>query len=585
MAYDGITMAAVKKELDKSLLGAKVEKIYQPRTLEIVLYLRQNAASYSLICSADSRLARVHLTSNKPENPSTPPSFCMLLRKHLTGARLLSLRQDELERVLIFVFSSYDDFGNSITKSLICEIMGKHSNIILTMPTDNNEPLILGSIKQVTESMSRYRRILPGDIYYPPPTQDKINTFSFKKEELEAALQKTAEDKPASSLVKTVMGVSKDLAEVLIMRAAGGEYCHPLAIISPLTKELHKLAAAITNDKLQPCVYKTASGKLAFSILSPPQAAALELTHYQSVNDCLSAYYHALLSAHETAVLKQKLRQSVNSKLARLEKKLKKQNRELMEMEEADKYRLWGEMLTANLHLLSLGMTEASVPNYYADKVENITIPLDPSCSPQENAQRYFKKYRKLRDGKKYLLGHKAAAEEEIAYLESLLVAIEHADLSALWEIREEMENAGLLRKKKTKKQAKINLSQPMHFVSPDNIDIYVGKNNRQNDQLTFHTAQATDIWLHVKNYPGAHVIIRDANPPADTLLFAAELAAYYSKLSASSNVAVDYTQIRYVKKPRGAKPGMVVYDHHRTVYVTPKLESAVKNKKVFQEN
>ncbi|NLZ92784.1 MAG: fibronectin/fibrinogen-binding protein, partial [Firmicutes bacterium] len=546
-------------------------KIYQPRKLEIILHLRKHTAYYSLICSADPRLARVHLTNDKPDNPAVPPAFCMLLRKHLTGARLLSLQQEGLERILTFVFSSYDEFGNSVTKSLICEVMGKHSNIILTIPTLDNEPQILGSIKQVTATMSRYRTILPGEIYYPPPPQEKINIFNFSEEELATALLNTTEQAPVSSLVQTVMGIGKELAKVLIQRAADGEYCHPLTVIRPMAAELHKLATAVDSNQLQPCLYKTAANKLSFSLLIPPQASLAELTLFQSVNDCLAAYYHALLNAHEVAALKQQLLQSVNNMLARAVKKLKKQMRELQEMEGADKYRLWGEMLTASLHHLRPGMTKASVPNYYTDSREKITVPLDPACSPQENAQRYFKKYRKLRDGKKYLVDRKAAAEKEIAYLESLLVAIQHADMSALWEIREEMEKAGLIRKKTIKKQAKTYSSQPLHFVSPDNIDIYVGKNNRQNDQLTLRAASPTDIWLHVKNHPGAHVIIRDSNPPAKTILYAAELAAFYSKLSTSANVPVDYTQVRYVKKPKGAKPGMVVYDHHHTVYVTPK--------------
>ncbi|HZK25817.1 MAG TPA: NFACT RNA binding domain-containing protein [Oscillospiraceae bacterium] len=570
MAYDGLTMACVQQELKHSLIGARIEKIYQPSNREIVLHLRTREAALMLLCSADPQLARVHLTTAKPANPAVAPAFCMLMRKHLTGARLLDIEQDQLERVLTFVFRSYDQFGDNTKKRLVCEVMGKHSNIILTMPNEQEIPQVLGSIKTVDETMSRLRVVMPGEIYFPPPAQDKLNLFDFTEEELTAALLQ-AENKAAdNALVQAVGGLGRELAREIIRRAAANEPAHPLAMVRPLTIELQRLAAAFKNGKLTPCLRKLEDQKPEFSLLAPTSAQQIELTFYATVNEALDAYYTAVVQELQTNEVRQQLLHTINKHLTRSEKKQYLQKNELQEMEGADKYRIWGEMLTASLHQLRSGMKEAHVINYYAENIEKLKIPLDPSLSPQANAQRYFKRYRKLSDGKKYLRQRLKATYSQLNYLESLLVAAQNADLPALLEIREEMESDGLIRSRSHKKRVTAPPSQPLHFLSPDGIEVLVGKNNRQNDQLTMRLAASADVWLHVKDVPGSHVIIRHAEPPTSTLLFAAALAAHYSKAAASANVPVDYTQVRHVKKPRGAKPGMVIYDHHNTVYVTP---------------
>lgn len=569
MSYDGITMAAVCHEAQKYLVGARVEKIVQPKSLEIIIHMRTRERTFHLLCSADSQLPRVHFTEQKPENPATAPAFCMLLRKHLNGARFLSVEQNGLERVLSFHFRSYDDFGQETKKTLICEVMGKHSNLILTMPREDG-PYILGSIKTVTEEMSRHRAVYPGEPYILPPAQDKLGLFTLTEEALAQKLVELASLPSQRILVSAVLGLGPETASEITYRASGGDQAHPLEMVRSLTVELRKLARDISDGHYQPCRAHLPGEKPVISPILLTSVPPAYLTGYSSVNECLDSYFSELLLRRREAELRQQLSQAVKNVLSRTKKKQQLQEKELMEMEGADRYRIWGEMLTANIHLLRPGIKEASVPNYYVEDQAAITIPLNPALPPQENAQRYFKKYRKLKDGAKILAGRHRETIDELNYLESLLNATEHADLEALLEIREEMELAGVIRARKEKKKPTDTASSPLHFVSADGIDIFVGKNNRQNDRLTLRDAAPNDTWLHTKDIPGAHVIVKSATPPDTTLLEAARLAARYSKASGSANVPVDYTLARHVRKPKGAKPGMVIYDHHHTVYVTP---------------
>lgn len=570
MAYDGITMAAVCRELSEKLAGARVEKIYQPTTLEVVLHVRTRNAAYLLVCSADPRLARVHITTDRPENPPVPPAFCMLLRKHLAGARLLTVEQAGLERIISFVFRSYDDFGNETRKKLVCELMGKHSNIILTTLAANGETVILGGMKAVNETMSRYRIVLPGEPYFLPPAQEKLNLFTLREEGLALALAETTAEMPEKMLVSTVMGLGLDLAREMIWRASKGETVHLLEIIRPLTVELCKLAETIKKGSFEPCIVRLAGQKTFFSPLRLKQFPGNQQEAFNSVNECLDAFYLEIIRLQKENELRRRLELAVSAAMAKAQKKLRLQQEELHQMEGADRYRIWGELLTASLHMLQNGMLEANVPDYYNSVHRKTKIPLNPAFSPQENAQRYFKKYRKLRDGEKVLRERLEETNQEIHYLDSLQIALEHADLADLHEIREEMEAGGLIRLKQTRKRTPETPSGPLHFVSADGIDIYVGKNNRQNDQLTLRAASPGDTWLHVKDIPGSHVLVKSSTPPAATLLEAARLAARYSKAAASANVPVDYTLAKHVRKPKRAKPGMVIYDHHRTLYVTP---------------
>lgn len=570
MAYDGITMAAVHRELKLKLAGSRVDKIYQPSRYEITLHLRNKNQAALLVCSADPGLSRVHLSAVKQENPAAAPAFCMLLRKHLTGTRLTAVEQEGLERVLTFTFSSFGEIGFDTKKHLICEITGKHANLVLAVPRDDGELHILGSIRTVTESMSRHRLVMPGETYIPPPPQEKLLLSQISEEELACALAGEDGNRPELLLVSAVNGLGPETARELIFRAAGGEKLHPLEMVRSLTIQLRYLADIVREGYFEPCIARSPDGKVhTFAPLRLTRFPAEWLSLYPSVNEALDAYYTRVHIQQREKHLKQRLFQLTAGAYTRTDRKKKLQEEELREMQGAERFRLYGEMLVANLHQATGGNKEVEVINYYSPGQDTMLIPLNPARSLQENAQLYFKKYRKLKVGEGIMQGRILNTCQELDYLASLQSAIQHADLESLLEIEEEMEQSGLIRSKKEKKQRPGNLSSPLHFISADGIDIFVGRNNRQNDRLTLKLAADNDTWLHTKGIPGAHVIIKSPSPPPDTLHEAALFAARYSRAAASSNVPVDYTLVKYVHKPKGAKPGMVIYDHQRTLFVT----------------
>ncbi|MBS4022492.1 MAG: NFACT family protein [Dethiobacter sp.] len=568
MAYDGITMAAVCRELNEKLVGARVEKIHQPHKLEIYIHLRSRDSQVVLTCSADARLGRVHLTRLKAENPAAAPAFCMLLRKHLGGARLLAVEQSGLDRVLILAFRGYDDFGTETKKYLICEVMGKHSNIILAAG-DRNLKQILGSAKIITAQMSRHRTVTPGAPYLPPPLQSKLELHGISEEALAQVLIQQAEGAPEQLLVASVMGIGIEISRELIFRATGGENTHPLDVVRSLTIELRRLDESLRTGSLEPCIAHSPDGRT--HICSPIRLTRLPatwLTSYSSVNEALDQYYTDIIQTKNIDEQRNRLHQTAHARFSRIYKKQTLQEKELREMQGADRLRISGEIITANLRAIRPGAREAVLQNFYSPELATISIPLDPSISAQANAQRYFKKYRKLKDGETVLKRRLDETKNELAYLESLLASLEYADLESLQEIRGEMEQSGLMRAVTAKKARQPAVSSPLHFTSAEGIDIYVGRNNMQNDRLTLKTSAPEDTWLHTKDIPGAHVIIKNTDPPEGTLIEAAKLAVRYSRAAASSNVPVDYTHVKHVRKPRGAKPGMVIYSHQRTLYV-----------------
>lgn len=570
MSYDGITMAAVRSELNRILISARVDKIHQHHPLEILLRFRTKEGVRLLLCSAEARFARVHLTASREENPLNPPAFCMLLRKLLTGAKFLRAEQTALERVLTFVFRTESGWGTDTETRLICEMMGKHSNIILTERTESGET-ILGSIKTVTGEMSRHRAVMPGEPYIPPPRQNKLDLSAVEEEPLAMALAEHGGLPPDKMLSAAVEGVSPALAAEMIAQASAGDESHPLEMVRSLTVELRELGKAVREGAFSPCLARNSHGEItAFFPVRPERVTDQELCGLPSVNEALDTFYRSQLSRQLLRETKQQLFQAVRSALSRAEKKKCLQQEELREMEGADRYRVWGELLTAGAHLLHSGMKEAMVTDYYSPSQEEIRIPLNPAISPQENIRRYFKKYRKLKDGTAVLAARLRETAAEIEWLESLHNAVEYGDLDSLAEVRDEMEQAGLLRKGKSPVRRETPVPAPLRYISADGIEILVGKNNRQNDRLTLKTAAPDDTWLHTKDIPGAHVLIRSSDPPETTLVEAAKLAARYSKAARSANVPVDYTLARYVKKPRGAKPGMVIYERHKTIFVTP---------------
>jgi predicted ribosome quality control (RQC) complex YloA/Tae2 family protein len=567
MNYDGITMAAVCRELKECLGGARVEKIYQPGQQEILLHLRRAEHRFVLLCSAHPRLARVHLTGVRAENPAVPPSFCMLLRKHLSGAKLLQAEQDGFERVLILCFASTDDWGQKTTKKLICEIMGKHSNLILTTTDEQGGERILGSSRTVTSRINRHRTVLPGELYCPPPVQHKLSLQTVDEEDL--AVRLSGEGSPEQLLVGAVMGIGPEIAREIMFRAGGSEHIHPLEALRSLTACLRKLADTVAGGSYNPCIASSPDGKIfSYSPVRLTRFPDSWLSFYPSVNEMLDSFYSRAARLLQEQQLLHRLSSAARTALARAGKKQLLQEQELQEAEGSDRYRMYAELLTASFHLLQPGKQEAAVINYYSPAQETILVPLERALSPKENARRYFKKYRKLKEGAAVIAQQLEITMREISYLESVLTALSYADLTSLSEIQDEMEQAGLLPAPSAKKPRPAP-SSPLSFVSADGIEILVGKNNRQNDLLTQKMAKESDTWLHVKSYPGSHVIIRSSAPPERTLLEAARLAVRFSKVSGTGKAEVDYTLVKHVHKPKGARPGMVIYSHHSTISVT----------------
>ena len=522
MSYDGLVTRVTARELNTALTGGKIDKIHQPARDEIVISIRAGGGAYKLLCSANPGGARCHLTEATRENPAAPPMFCMLLRKHLAGGKVVSVEQSGTDRVIRIDMECYNELGDKGVKSLIVEVMGKHSNIILVDGSNK----IIDSIKHVDLTTSALRQILPGLFYEPPPKRDAVNPFGF----------------------------------------------------SPLLLREAELCGGAENFSYVPTVVFDGETPVAFSCVDLNQYGEGHVKkHYENVSECMDAFFtirddKAKLRQSKAALLK-----PVQNHIERVEKKLKIHRENLLDATNRDKYKLYGDLLTTNMHKISYGMRTIEVENYL-DGMNEITINLKENLSPSQNAQRYYTRYNKAKTTEKYALMQIAEAEEEREYLESVIEAIDKVSAPAeLAEIRGELAEQGYVDpgrtvRGKTAAKKKPQTSYPMEFVTSDGFTVLVGKNNKQNDALTLKTAYSTDIWLHTKAIPGSHVIIRaNGGAVSDAAIReAAELAAYYSKAKTSAQVPVDYTEVKNVKKPNGAKPGMVIYDRYNTVYVTP---------------
>lgn len=582
MALDGVVLTAVTDELKKQLLNSRIVKIYQPRRWEIILHCRQPGSHYQLLLSADPQNARIHLSEDTPDNPLQPPSFCMLLRKHLTGGRIVSIEQPRMERILQIVVENIDAEGQIVRRTIIAEVMGKHSNITLV---DTASGVILDAISRVTSDINRYRELVPGATYIFPPAQDKISPLEVKPDTLMHRLAPARPDSPLYRLlVDNFLGIGPTTAKEIVFRAG---YTPQEKRGALEQQELHKLyaslrwlAAIIRAGEFTPCVVLGENGK-------PEVASAIRLEHchqtlctFSSMSQALEAYYQQKLTAQHARELAQKLHRIVNNNLQRVNKKLEAQQKALQRAEKADTYRIYGELLTAHLYQVKPGATEITVPNYYASDQARITIPLDNRLSPADNAQAYFRRYNKAKKTRVKAAQQAQYSRQEKEYLEQVQTALELATtLPELEDIYQELQSEGYIATDRNKKKRQVKKtaapSDPWKFRSSDGLEILVGKNNHQNDRITLSTARPDDIWLHVKDIPGSHVIVRRQNGdiPETTLQEAALLAAYYSKAREGSNVPVDYTYRKYVRKPKGARPGMVIYDHQTTLYATPRAE------------
>lgn len=566
MSFDGIFTRAITNELSLALKGGRINKIQQPFPNELLMVIRANGKNHRLLLSIHPSYARVQLTNEVYENPNEPPMFCMLMRKHLEGFILEDISQISLDRMIIFEVKGRNELGDISCKQLIVEIMGRHSNIILV---DKDRNMILDSIKHVSFAVNSHRAILPGQPYILPPAQDKVSPFDLNEEKIVSMLDFNA-GRLDQQLVSSFAGVSPLLAKEVVFQAG-------IANRVSLPKTFTTMFQKLKNYDYSPAI-TTSQGKESF-YLFPLEHLQGETKTFPSLSEMLDRYY---FGKAERDRVKQKssdlLRFMINEK-EKNEKKIVKLKATFADAEKANEYQLYGELLTANLYAVTRGMKEVQVINYYDENGATIKIPLDPQKGPSDNAQRYFTKYQKAKTALEIVKQQIEKAEQEVAYFESLLQQVETASPRDIEEIREELIEEGYMkdrRKKQKKPQAKPLLDS---YQGTDGTEILVGKNNKQNDYLTNKVAARDEIWLHTKDIPGSHVVIRSRTPQEKTIIEAAKLAAYFSKARTSSSVPVDFTLVRHVKKPSGAKPGFVIYDHQQTVYVTPSEEIVLQLK------
>jgi len=586
MAYDGVLLNCVIEELRNKILNRRIDKVYQPEKDEIYLLIRSRDEELKLLLSASANHPRIHLVRSTKPNPLTPPMFCMLLRKHLTGGRIVDIIQPQMERIAEILIESTNELGDLAVKRLIIEIMGRHSNIILV---DENGKII-DSIKHVNEAMSRVRQVLPGLPYSPPPAQDKRNPLSETPESFKALLKSTSTNKKVENvLLNSYMGISPITASEIVYRALGDKPAGVLDLseeqLEALCRSFSEFFDCVKHKQFSPAMLKDETGfpRDIFPFIYHQYAASM-MEGYSSVSEMLDAFYSQRDRLERLQQQTSNLSRLIRTNLERCQKKLAIQLEDFQQAKEADKFRLWGELLTASAHSIPKGVKEVSLVNYYDPDGSTVTIPLDERKSPIQNAQEYFKKYAKAKSTLDKVSKQIDESREEIEYLEGLLESLEKCtDESDVEEVHQELVEQGYIKKSPRDKKQAQTPSRPHHFISSNGFDIFVGKNNYQNDRLTLKTAGANDIWLHTKNIPGSHVIIKSGGRPVpeSTLVEAALLAAYFSKGRNSSNVPVDYCPRKNVKKPGGAKPGMVIYEGYNTIYVTPSEEKIQRIRKV----
>lgn len=569
MPFDAIFLTAVIREL-RPLLGSRVDKIQQPSRDTVLLHLRGRG---KLLLSANVNRPRIHLTEATFENPAQPPMFCMLLRKHLTGGRLQEIQQPPAERSVSLIFDCTDEMGIPCRKSLILELMGRNSNLILT----GTEGRILDCLRRVDFEMSEQRQVLPGLFYRDPPRQDKRIPQETDEAEIAVLLSATEPGRRLDQwLLGTFAGISPLIARELCFRFTGATDTPLAGLFLPALAAFLEAQFA-SMDSFTPVLLLRGGVPAEFSYREILQYGDfMEETRCGSFSQLLDRFYTQTDRAERMRQKSQTLRKTVTTLHERVLRKLELQRRERDSTLNREQLRRMGDIVTANLHAIARGQALLRAENFYEADAPLIEIPLKPELSPQQNAAKFYKEYAKAKTAEKILTQQLAQGEAEAEYLAAVLDELSRAESEAdLAEIRQELEAGGYLRPADRKKQPKLPPSKPMEFVSGDGYHIFVGRNNRQNDQLSMKTARKDDLWLHIQKFHGTHVIIACAGvrPPDRTVTEAAMLAAFYSQAKNGQNVPVDVTQVRNLRKPSGAKPGMVVYDRYQTVIVTPDPE------------
>lgn len=575
MGLDGLFLYALKNELGSALVGAKVDKIHQPSKDELVLLLRQNNKNIKLLISIRQSSPRIHLTEQTFENPNEPPMFCMLLRKHLQSARFSKFQATGLERIAVLCFDAVNELGDSVVIKLAVELIGKQTNIILI----GSDGRIIDALRR-SNIESGERMILPGAHYCLPEKQDKLNLILLEPKEIaeEIALKNATLEK---AIVSCLDGVSPLIARELctISGIDTDIFANNLSIEqkAALINAIESLKNAVLNPKPS-VVLDNSNVPFEFSFLEISQFGNLATTESKSnFSELLELVFLERDKKERVRIFASDLAKLLSNAKARQEKKIAVRKKELKECEQSEKYRIYGELLKANMHLISKGAPFCDVPNYYDSNLATVRIPLDVTLSPAKNAEKYFKKYRKLCNAAAVLEGLIEESQKELEYIESVIDELLRAQsVLELREIRLELQAAGYIRQEAKKAKVNIKLSAPLEVVSPQGFKILIGRNNRQNDELTLKTADKEDLWFHTKNIPGSHVILllEGKEPTEEAIMFAAKLAAEHSKAAESSSVPVDYTKVKFIKKPAGSKPGMVIYKTNKTVYVTPGKEN-----------
>ena len=579
MALDGAFLRHIKQELEGQLLGSRVDKVYQPNREELLIAFRSREAACKVLFSARANSARVHFTTIPLENPKQPPMLCMLLRKKLLGAKVVAIRQPELERLLHFDFDSINELGDHVTLTLTMEVMGRYSNIILS----DEEGKIIDALKRVDAEMSSQRLVLPGLTYRLPPPQSKLCPLSTVSQQVVEALKALPRDMELSKgYLAVLQGVSPIVCRELAYRVGRGR---ELTVKTMDEEQLFRagffyqqMRDTVEEVSGKPYMAVNLQGKpMDFSFLEIHQyGTAAVVKEAESFSQLLDDFYRERDKQERMRVREQDLLKLLSTHSERLSRKIGVQRGELEQCADRDGLRVAGDLISANMYQLEKGDQSADLANFYEEDAPLVHIKLDPALTPSQNAQKYYKEYRKAKTAEEKLTEQISLAEQELEYLETVLDALARAETERdLSEIRAELQEQGYLRKLRSKKEKPAAVSAPMKFTTSDGFTVLVGRNNRQNDKLTLKTANNNDIWFHTKNIPGSHtVLVTEGKSPTETAMTeAAQLAALHSRAKDSAQVPVDYTQIRNVSKPVGAKPGMVIYVNYKTIYVTPSQE------------
>ena len=572
MAFDGITIANIVTELNQTITGGKINKIAQPENDELIITIKNQRKQYRLFLSASASLPLIYLTETNKPSPLTAPNFCMLLRKHIGSGKIIAIEQPGMERIIRFTIEHLNELGDLCTKYLIVEIMGKHSNIIFC----NEEDQIIDSIKHVSAHMSSVREVLPGRPYFIPETQSKLNPFVLTEE----IFQEKIFPRPvnvAKAIYTSITGISPLMAEEVCYRAGidGGIPTDGLEDVERvhLAHTFLRMVDDIRDGHFEPNIIYKGKEPVEFACFPLSQYQDYRAVSYPSIFPVLETYY-----AEKNIVTKMRqktvdLRKIVQNALERNVKKYQLQQKQLKDTEKKEKYRVWGELLNTYGYEVEPGAKSMEALNYYTN--EMIQVPLDETMTPQENAKKYFDKYSKLKRTKEALDTLLQETGDEIKHLESIAASLDIASSEEdLVQIKEEMMEYGYVKRKNTGgKKVKVT-SRPYHYISSDGYDIYVGKNNFQNDELSFKFASGNDWWFHAKGQPGSHVIVKSKNEelPDRTFEEAGKLAAYYSKGRQAPKVEIDYTQKKNLRKPTGGKPGFVVYYTNYSLLIEPDI-------------